>query len=489
MEHFVSTVALIGIVIVVAALLSGAVERSGVPIVAVFLALGAALGPWGLGLANIDLDSSVLESVATLALALVLFSDAVTLDLKEVRSRRRLALRLLGPGTLAPAVVIALAAWGLLGISVPAAAILGAALASTDPVLLRSVLRSRALPGPTRVALRLESGMNDAVLLPIVILAMVIEHAGAPGQGSVATVLIHRAVGLFLLGPALGALVGLVGIIVLGRVRGSIGVRRDYESLYALGLAFTAYAVAESVGGSGFLAAFAAGLLVAAQDIELCDCFLEYGEATAEMLLLLTFVALGMSVIWSGLGVIDVRTIVFAVVALAARTVVLLPMLKGVGLTARERRLIALFGPRGLSSLLFTLLPVFAGVPGAGYLFAVACLVVLLSVLLHGSGMALFLRASHRGRTDARAATSKEDETDHAPDAATPAPDRITIAEVQALLSRGENILPVDSRADRSYRASDLQARGAVRLPPEDPVRDATEMRLSRHATLVVYCA
>ena len=514
MDHFIGTVALIGIVIVVAALLSGAVERSGVPIVAVFLALGAALGPWGLGIANIGLESSLLRAVATLALALVLFSDAVTLDYKEVRSRRRLVWRLLGPGTIAPAILIALAGWALLGISVPAAAILGAALASTDPVLLRSVLRSRALPGPARVALRLESGMNDALLLPVVILAMVLEHGVTPGQSGIATLLIHRAVGLFLLGPALGALVGLVGIVVLGRVRGGIGVRRDYESLYALGLAFTAYAVAESVDGSGFLAAFTAGLLVAAQDIELCDCFLEYGEATAEMLLLLTFVALGMSVIWSGLGVIDVRTIVFAAVALAARTVVLLPMLKGVGLTTRERRLIALFGPRGLSSLLFTLLPVFAGVPGAGYLFAVACLVVLLSVLLHGSGMALFLRASHRERKRAQDGATvsappaqapaaqvptasvaqahvapSEKAAEGASDVAAPAPDRITIPEVQALLSRGEDVLPVDSRADRSYRASELQARGAVRLPPEDPVRDATEMRLSRHATLVVYCA
>jgi NhaP-type Na+/H+ or K+/H+ antiporter len=335
--------------------------------------------------------------------------------------------------------------------------------------------------------------MNDALLLPVVILAMVIEMRGAPAQGGIATLLIHRAVGLFLLGPALGALVGWVGIVVLGRVRGGIGVRRDYESLYALGLAFTAYAVAESVDGSGFLAAFTAGLLVAAQDIELCDCFLEYGEATAEMLLLLTFVALGMSVIWSGLGVIDVRTIVFAAVALAARTVVLLPMLKGVGLTTRERRLIALFGPRGLSSLLFTLLPVFAGVPGAGYLFAVACLVVLLSVLLHGSGMALFLRASHRERKRAQdgPAVSEPPAEAAAGESGIPAPgpDRITIPEVQAMLSRGEDVLPVDSRADRSFRASELQARGAVRLPPEDPVRDATEMRLSRHATLVVYCA
>ena len=75
-------------------------------------------------------------------------------------------------------------------------------------------------------------------------------------------------------------------------MRDRIGVRRDYESLYALGIAFTAFALAERVGGSGFLAAFAAGLVIAAQDLELCDCFLEYGEATAEMFLLLTFVAI-----------------------------------------------------------------------------------------------------------------------------------------------------------------------------------------------------
>ena len=178
-------------------------------------------------------------------------------------------------------------------------------------------------------------------------------------------------------------------------VRTRVGVRRDYESLYALGLAVTAYAAAESMGGSGFLAAFAAGFTVAAQDVELCDCFLEYGEATAEMLLLLTFVALGLSVVWSGLTIIDWSTLLFAAVALFARTMVLMPLLNGVGLQPRERQLIALFGPRGLSSLLYVLLAVFAGVSGAADLFAVTCLVVLLSVIVHGGGMALFLRRHH----------------------------------------------------------------------------------------------
>jgi NhaP-type Na+/H+ or K+/H+ antiporter len=491
--HFVTTLALIGIVIVVASLLSGVLDRSGLPLVAVFLALGAVLGPYGLGIADIGLASPELRILATLGLALVLFSDAVTIDIKEVRTRGWLAWRVLGPGTLAPAAIIALAAWFLLGVTPASAALLGAALASTDPVLLRSVLRSRTLPPTTRLALRLETGMNDVVLLPIIVLSMLLLRPGAEGPS--ASEMARHAVGLLVLGPALGALVGWIGITVLARVRGSVGVRRDYESLYALGLAFSGYAAAEAVGGSGFLAAFAAGFVVASQDVELCDCFLEYGEATAEMLLLFTFVAFGTSLIWGGLTAIDARTLLFAAVALLARTALLLPILSGklLGLEVRDRRLIALFGPRGLSSLLFTLLPVFAGVPGAERLFTVACLVVLLSVALHGGGIALFLRAHSARRVpgdppsgDARTVPVLEPAETVAPE---PLNERMEIAEVRDLLARGEPLVIVDSRADRSYRADDVQARGAVRIPPDDPVRAATEQRLSHHATLVVYCA
>ena len=145
MESFTTTVALIGIVIVVASLLSGALERSGLPLVAVFLALGASLGPYGLGLVDIGFHSPALHALAMLGLALVLFSDAVTIDLKEVRKEKQLLWRLLGPGTLIPALLVALAAYFLLDVSWPAAAILGAALASTDPVLLRSAFRSGAI--------------------------------------------------------------------------------------------------------------------------------------------------------------------------------------------------------------------------------------------------------------------------------------------------------------------------------------------------------
>ncbi|HEY8197636.1 MAG TPA: cation:proton antiporter [Gemmatimonadales bacterium] len=482
-ENLAGALALIGIVILVASLLSGVIERSGLPQVGIFLVLGLLLGPYGLGLINLTLESPTLQIIATLALVLVLFSDAIAMDMGEVGRQRRLALLVLGPGTLIPAALIGLAGHLLLGLSWLEAIILGAALASTDPVLLRNLLRRPSLPPTARVALRLETGMNDVVLLPIVVLGIIAVQSG----GSMEPVEFGRhALGLFVLGPAFGALVGYIAITMLEKIRSRVGVRRDYESLYALGVAFTAFAAAEFVGGSGFVAAFAAGIVVAVMDVELCDCFLDYGQATAEMFLLFTFVAFGSWLIWSGFSVADGRTLLYALVALGVRTLVLLPVLARAGVAQRDRRLIAWFGPRGLSSLLLILLPVFGGMPGSARLFEITCLVVLLSVLLHGAGIAVFLRKdagpSPQVTTEPRPAKAPV-----APEA--PVPEKITLTEMRELQEAGEPVVLADVRTDRSYEADNLQAQGAIRLPPDDAVRRARELGLDHHGTVVLYCA
>jgi NhaP-type Na+/H+ or K+/H+ antiporter len=488
LEHFVATIALIGIVIVAASLASGALERSGLPLVAAFLALGVIVGPHGLGLLDMGIDSPALQVLAILGLALVLFSDAVSVDVRQLRSESGISWRVLGPGTILPAVITGLAAHWLLDLSWIASSMIGAALASTDPVLIRSILRSGSLPKTAQVALRLETGMNDVVLLPIVMIAILLAKSGsasisASQMGDVG----KHLLGIFLLGPLLGAAIGWVGIIVLDRIRGTIGVRRDYESMYALGLAFTGFATAEAVGGSGFLAAFAAGLMIAAQDVELCDCFLEYGEATAEMFLLLTFVALGTSAMWLGFDAIDGPTLLLAAIALTARTVVLYPVLAGLGLSKRDRWLVSLLGPRGLSSLLLILLPVFAGIPGTERLFSITALVVMLSIVLHGGGMGMLQRKVKKPRKPVQLPQLVEEPVDAFDAEAEPT--RITVAEMKAMRDRGENVVIVDARAPRSYQHDPRQAVGAVRLNPDDPVRDATAQRLSQRATLVVYCA
>jgi NhaP-type Na+/H+ or K+/H+ antiporter len=235
---------------------------------------------------------------------------------------------------------------------------------------------------------------------------------------------------------------------------------------------------------------------VAAKDIELCDCFLEYGEATAEMLLLLTFVALGTTLIWLGIGHLDWRVLLFAVIALIARPIALHPMLAGLNLNRHDRRLIAAFGPRGLSSLLLALLPVFAGVPGSEQIFTVVSVVVLLSIVVHGGGTSVYLRRHRVGELAttaevllplSRPATEKE--SPKVLETAEPASIRITLDEMRTLQAKGEPVVVVDARSNRTYKSEPLKAVGSVRLNPDDPVRDATQQRLSKRANLVIYCA
>jgi len=194
--------------------------------------------------------------------------------------------------------------------------------------------------------------------------------------------------------------------------------------------------------------------------------------------------AFGASLIWTGLEVIDARMLLFALVALAARTLVLLPVLSAAGVQGHDRWIIALFGPRGLSSLLLVLLPVFAGVAGSERLFAITSLVVLLSVVLHGGGIALYLRrvGQAESRVTGRESRVESGEVEQVAE-------KITLDEVKALMASGAPFVLGDVRTERSYRDDDLQATGAIRLPPDDAVRLAREMRLSQHATLVLYCA
>ncbi len=154
----------------------------------------------------------------------------------------------------------------------------------------------------------------------------------------------------------------------------------------------------------------------------------------------------------------------------------------------RDRRLVSLFGARGLSSLLLVLVPVFAGLPGSERLFTITSFVVLLSIVLHGGGIGLFIRrhGAAPAPTEAPAAIAPPVPVRQAEEQV---PTRISIDEMRDLLARGEPIVVVDSRANRNYEPETITAAGAVRVNPDDPIRDATALRLSQRATLVVYCA
>jgi sodium/hydrogen antiporter len=192
--------------------------------------------------------------------------------------------------------------------------------------------------------------------------------------------------------------------------------------------------------------------------------------------------------------------------------------------------LIAWFGPRGLSSLLLVLLPVFAGIAGSEHLFAICSLVVLLSVIVHGGSPLILARRRPRAQyqptttggdqgaellslpppvaapsrsTDrydgsqsstvnrARSGEPPSQESGTAPanEGHDAPPLRISLDEVQRLKQQGAQVILLDARTERAYEASDKQAQGAIRLVPDRVEIRARTLGLPRDAWLIVYCA
>lgn len=461
---------LVGVVVLAAALLSGLIERSNFPQVGAFVLLGLALGPFGAGLFDVDLGSESLRFVATLSLASVLFLDAMSLDLVEVRRRAWLAALILGPGTLLVVAILTFGAMSYLGLEPMLALILAAGLGSTDPVLLRGLLRRPDLPMATRTALRLESGLNDIVLLPVVLVAMASIQTQSEQGG---LVLFGQTLGrMLVVGPLIGFVISVLAVRAIVWVRNRMTVRRDYEALYSLGIALTAFAAGEATHTSGYLAAFGAGLAILLLDQELCDCFHEFGQTLAELLLLLTFVFLGGSLLWSGFGVLDHNVALFVVLALAARPLVMGIALLGSKLDVRSRRHIVWFGPRGLSTLLIILVPVFEKTPGTEAVFPYAAIVVVVSILLHGgSAMVSGRRAAAR------------------PAAADPHPIAQPLATIQEWSDIGRTVVFVDARSHLDYSRTDMEMEQAVRVDPDFVARSIKQEGLAPSDWQAVFCS
>ena len=476
---------LIAGVLVVSALAAGLVERAPLSFPMLFLGFGFLIGDRGLGFISIGLDNSVLEVVAVVALALVLFLDAVNLELTELRRDWLVPVLVLGPATLL--VIGLLAGLGMLLLDLPVilALLLGTILASTDPVVLRDVLRDRRIPRSVRRALSVEAGTNDIVVLPILLVLIAIAHADLGGPAGWLGFLGQ----LFVLGPAAGFAVGAAGSWVMGRVDQRFQIRREYQSLYGIGLVLGAFVAGEAVGGDGFLAAFAAGLAVTVVNQTLCDCFLEFGQVIAEMTMLLAFVLFG-ALLSTMLGQVPPLTTlalaglaIFVIRPVAVRLVL---RLGRAGLSRYARQFIGWFGPRGLNSLLFALLVVAQGVPGGEGLFAVIGVVVLVSVVAHGVTATPFSswyarKASQETLVEERAGTAAELFTQSPDDVP-----RVTPAGLAERLAGPHPPLILDVRSRSEYNRDGVRIPGSIRVLP-DQVAEWAADRL-RDQPFVLYC-
>jgi NhaP-type Na+/H+ or K+/H+ antiporter len=257
-----------------------------------------------------------------------------------------------------------------------------------------------------------------------------------------------------------------------------------------MGLVFASYTGAEAVGGDGFLAAFAAGAAIAALDIELCDCFLEYGDATSEMIMLFAFILFG-AVLSTLVGTVPLAaTLALAAIALfVARPAAVSIVLRHAAISRSARAFIAWFGPRGLASLLVALLVVHAKLPGAETILAIVGVVVTVSVILHGV-TATPLTAAYARRVESQ--TLAEERLSSAHDLLRSGRIRLggpPIMEVEDFLARqrsGKPPLVLDVRSRSSYEKDPAGIPGSVRVPPDEIENWAAKQ--ARDRAVVAYC-
>jgi NhaP-type Na+/H+ or K+/H+ antiporter len=481
----IAAMGVLAIILTLAALASGIVERAPLSFPMIFLALGFLVGPLGLNWLQIDAHSRMLEVVATVSLALVLFLDAVNLQVDELRRDWYVPVLTLGPGTLLIIAGVAVVAWRIVGTAPIESLLLGAILASTDPVVLRDVVRDSRIPRSVRRALSVEAGTNDLVVLPIVLILIAVlrENVGSPGEWAL---FLGQ---LLILSPLVGLAVGGGGAWLMGKADAAFGIRREYQALYGIGLVLAAFAAGTVVRGDGFLAAFFAGLAITLFNVSLCDCFLDYGEVTAEMMMLLAFVLFG-AVLSTLLGTIPLAAaLALAVIALVAiRPGALYLVLMRARMSNAARLFLGWFGPRGLNSLLLALLAVQAGVPNAEWLLALAGAVVVVSVIVHGAS-ATPLASFYARRVSAPGpALAEEREStfvglfeDDPNDVA-----RLSPEELQNLFASETPPVVLDVRSRAQYDQDDGQIPGSVRVPPdrvEEWIAAAAPDRL-----VVTYC-
>jgi NhaP-type Na+/H+ or K+/H+ antiporter len=364
-----------------------------------FVVLGVVLGGKGLGLVpDMETDPSVLSLLAELTLSLVLFAAASTVDLRRLEGDGGPVLRLLGIGLPLSIVAGTLLALGLFpGISIGLAVLIATILAPTDADLGQPVIHDQAVPARIRRILNLESGLNDGVAAPIITFAIAWAIVGDLSASEP----LSAAVLDLLLAAIVGTALGLAGGWLLVRASARGLTSRGAEGLAVLALAVGAYALVAGLGASGFVAAFCAGIGYGVGSGHKAERAVVFTEAEATLLSIIVWLVFGFAVIGRLGLVFDPAVIIFALAALTVmRMLPVAVALIGERFDLGTVAFVGWFGPRGLASIVFTLLAMEAldsAAVSSGPLVPAVAWTIVLSVVLHGfSARPLAIRYGRR---------------------------------------------------------------------------------------------
>jgi NhaP-type Na+/H+ or K+/H+ antiporter len=382
---FETGAAVLGGLLMVGSLLSGLARRSMLSLAALFVLAGFLLGDGATGVLHFKASSGFVSDLATVALIVILFRDGLEVDGELLQSQWQLPLRKLVVGMPITAVVIAVIARWLVGLSWTESFLLGALLSPTDPVLSSGVVTDERVPRIIRHSLNLESGLNDGLALPAV---LAFAAALEPNSGGfVWWRFVLQNVGL---GFAFGLMCGLLGSFLMPSSTGESAetpIPSHQRALYGLGLAFATYGLTVlPPRGNGFIAVFVTAIVVGIRRPDLRRCFAERAEEVVEIVKLAIFVVFGSLLSidglfgdgWAAIGVV-------AATFLLARPLAIWIALAGTRIGGASKAFIAWFGPKGVATMAFSLLVLSHQIQAGQRIFNIAALAVFASILVHGA--------------------------------------------------------------------------------------------------------
>jgi NhaP-type Na+/H+ or K+/H+ antiporter len=373
-------------VFVVYALFSRRLSRTAITGPMLFVAAGLILGSDGLGILDTTPDTEAVTTLLELTLAIVLFSDANAINSTAWREEAFVPGRLLLVGmplTIVLGLAAAVALFTDLGIW--EAALIAAILAPTDASLGQAVISNPRVPQRIRQGLNVESGLNDGIALPLVLIFLGAAEESATG-GSAGELLsfIGQEV---LIAAAIGISFGWLGAkaILAATHRGWISTM--WTQIGGLALAAAAYGLAVPLDGSGFIAAWLTGLTLGALTRGEVEDLTEFSETLGSALTMLSFLVFGALLLGPAIGDLTWQVALYAVLSLTLIRMVPVALgMIGSGLGRPSVLYLGWFGPRGLASIIFAGIVIEdADLPGAPTIITVVMVTVGLSVFLHGA--------------------------------------------------------------------------------------------------------
>jgi len=369
---------------------SNLAQRSVLSTAVLFLAVGFAVGGGALGLVSLRPHDELVGLLAELALFSVLFTDGMRIGVRDLRSAWQLPGRALLLGMPITFALLALFAHLVAGLPWAESFLLAAVLSPTDPVLAAAIVGRGDVSPKLRHLLNVESGLNDGLALPVVVVMLTVAEHGDLDVGADLLRLI--------LGVGLGVVVAWAAI-QLERTR-FFSASTAYEPLNAFAIGLLVLAIAALTGVNEFLAAFAAGITIASMSTAIREAFERFGELVTELLKLGALMIFGIAVAPRLFIDLPESGWLFVVLALVvARPLAIGIALLGSGLERRERVVVAWFGPKGFASVVYGLLILQAGLPRGDDLFQIVAVVITVSIVAHSSTDVLVARWL-RGATD-----------------------------------------------------------------------------------------